>query len=361
MSETNIAVFVSSHGFGHAARSSAVMSALATVNTDIRYHVYTMSPEWFFRESFSGQLVYNAIPTDVGLIQDNPFNENILATLKTLNEFIPFNEDLVDQLASELARLNCELVLCDISPLGIQVAKKTGLPSVLVENFTWDWIYELYRLEHPEIETHIQYLGSIFAQADFHILTEPFCDQGSPDLIVAPISRPPKKDIKDIKRSLEISEKEKTVVITMGGVPDKYSFLHDLNRFSGVRFIVPGVGERVQRDGNVILLPHHSAYYHPDLIAMADAVVGKVGYSTLAEVYSVGIPYGYVARERFRESPFLTDFVDKRMTGIRMENDEYRNGKWIEKIDALLALPRRDRRPENGADQVAAFIIEHVL
>ena len=37
---------------------------------------------------------------------------------------------------------------------------------------------------------------------------------------------------------------------------------------------------------NLILLPHHSVFFHPDLVNASDAVVGKLGYSTLAAVLS---------------------------------------------------------------------------
>jgi len=34
------------------------------------------------------------------------------------------------------------LSICEIAPMGILVAKETRVPAILVDNFTWDWIYQ---------------------------------------------------------------------------------------------------------------------------------------------------------------------------------------------------------------------------
>src|SRR2546430_2106058 len=36
------------------------------------------------------------------------------------------------------------LVIADVPPLGISAAHAAGIPSVIVSNFTWDWIYAYY-------------------------------------------------------------------------------------------------------------------------------------------------------------------------------------------------------------------------
>ena len=65
--------------------------------------------------------------------------------------------------------------------------------------------------------------------------------------------------------------------------------------------MIPGSPHRAH-DGHIIRLPAQSAFYHPDLIHAADVVVGKLGYSTLAEVWAAGVPFGYVVRPQFPES-----------------------------------------------------------
>ena len=54
------------------------------------------------------------------------------------------------------------------------------------------------------------------------------------------------------------------------------------------------------REKNVILLPANTDLYHPDLVHAADAVVAKLGYSTVAETYSAGVPLGIFLAVIFR-------------------------------------------------------------
>ena len=51
-----------------------------------------------------------------------------------LAELLPYSEELLNDLARQCA--GCRFILADIAPLGIAVAQRTGIPSVLVENFT---------------------------------------------------------------------------------------------------------------------------------------------------------------------------------------------------------------------------------
>ena len=76
---------------------------------------------------------------------------------------------------------------------------------------------------------------------------------------------------------------------------------------------------------------------------LADAVVGKVGYSTLAEVYHAGVPFGYVMRSNFRESEPMAAFIEKEMQGVYLKESEFSSGRWIAKLQDLLNLNRVQR------------------
>jgi UDP-N-acetylglucosamine:LPS N-acetylglucosamine transferase len=110
-----------------------------------------------------------------------------------------------------------------------------------------------------------------------------------------------------------------------------------------------------------IQCPLHSKFYHPDLVNASDAVVGKVGYSTLAEVYQAGIPFGYVVRSNFRESEPMAAFIEKNMQGIFLKEPDFSSGRWIPKLRDLLNMNRVQKRVVNGAEQIGSFIRERIL
>ncbi len=354
--EQRIAYFISPHGFGHAARSAAVMQALQKQNPWIQFEIFTQVPAWFFRESGVENFNYHPLLTDIGLVQKTPLIEDLEETVRRLNQLLPFDLSQIQNLAEWINVLKCQLVVCDIAPMGIAVAKEAGIPSVLIENFTWDWIYEGYLDQDPELRSHINYLQGVFNQANYRIQTEPVCAYRSADLITSLVSRKVKTPPLQIREKLGISPHARMVMITMGGIPDQYRFLEELERRHDVYFVIPGVGESMEIRGTLILLPHHSDFYHPDLVHACDAVIGKLGYSTVAEVYYAGVPFGYVIRSKFRESQVLAAYVRHKMRGLALAETEFQNGNWLSRLSELLALPRIYPNHPNGAIQIANFI-----
>lgn len=354
-----IACFVSPHGFGHAARTSAVMLALRQRRPELRFEIYTRAPEWFFRETLGAGHRYHSLLTDIGMAQRTPVEEDAAETLRRLGAFLPFPEARLDSLAAALHASDCRMVLCDISPLGIAAARRAGIPSLLLENFTWDWIYAAYLDEAPGLAEPMAALQQIYSLAEFHIQTEPVCNpQLGVDLVAAPISRPPRTDRVTLRHQLGASPESRVILVTQGGMEGYVSVSEHLARAEDLFFIIPGASSIMERWGNQLLLPHHSGFYHPDLLHASDAVVGKPGYSTLAEAYAAGIPFAYLPRRRFREYPVLAAYIERQIGGFAVSVAEFEQGGWIDRLRALLKTHRRQPGEADGAAQVADFILQ---
>lgn len=355
----SIAYFISPHGFGHAARAAAVMSALHAQEPTLHFEIFTRVPRWFFADSIGGAFTYHSLLTDVGLAQENALNENIPQTLKRLREFFPFDQSRISNLAQRVTRLKCRAVLCDIAPLGIAVARAAGVPSILIENFTWDWIYAGYTRDDARLKKYAAYLRGIFRAANYHIQTEPVCAARACDLVTRPVAREPRTAAKEIRARLAIPPRARVILITMGGTPSapQHAFLDRLTQIARVHFIIPGNHRRAEKRDNLILLPHRSAFYHPDLVHASDAVIGKAGYSTVAEAYRAGIPFGYISREKFREAKTMARFIETEMRGIEISATDFESGRWIAPLPDLLAMPRLAHHAPNGATQIAKFIL----
>ena len=349
-----IAFFISPHGFGHAARAASVMEGMVRIESSILFDIFTTVPPWFFDRSNTFAFEYHSLLTDIGLVQKSPFQEDLSATVQQLKSYLPFDQAKITAVAEKIRQLQSTLVICDIAPMGILVADEAAVPSVLIENFTWDWIYQGY--EEAGLNEFNPYLQSIFAKATHHIQTEPICNPTSVDFSAAPASRKIKTPAGEIRQRLGLTQRCKVIAVTTGGVPKNYGFIEKLKNQSATYFIISGAGKSVDIQDNLILLPANSEFYQPDLINASDAVIGKVGYSTIAEVYHAGVPFGYSARARYRESEPLVDFIENKMHGFTISESEFNNGDWIHRIEDLLALPRIERKTPNGADQIAGFI-----
>lgn len=333
------------------------MAALRQSIPTLRFEIFTQVPLWFFQNSLGRDIGYHTLMSDIGLVQKNSLVEDIPETLRRLANFLPFDLTQIEKQADQVKRLGCQIVLCDIAPLGIAVAKDADLPAVLIENFTWDWIYEGYLPAAAGLSPYINYLRDWFAAADYHIQTRPVCQPQPVHLTTAPISRRSRTPAQETRQQLGLPAQAKAVLLTMGGIPWDYNtFMARLADQPDVYFVIPGGSEQIERRGNLVLLPHHSAFYHPDLVNAVDAVIGKLGYSTVSEAYHAGIPFGYIPRPEFRESGKLEQFVDQHINNVTFTPAQFESGVWVSRLPELLALPRVSRNEPNGADQAARFI-----
>jgi len=352
-----IACFISPHGYGHAARASAVMEAAHEALPGTHFDIYTLVPRRFFEESLRGPFTYRRFLTDIGLAQKSPLEPDLFETVRRLDRLFPLDTDRLLGLADSIRKRGCGLILCDIAPMGIEVARAAGLPSVLLENFTWDWIYESYDVDG--LRRQARYLTGVFEKADHRIQAEPICRLQPGAYRVPPISRRPRSPARTVRAALGVPKGTPLVLVTQGGVHGDFEFLDRLALKKGVCFLVPGASKKkVTRKGSLVLMPHHSGHYHPDLVRAADAVVGKAGYSTLAEVYREGVPFGYVLPVGFRESTVLADFIRDRMPGMPISEERFHTAAWLDDLPDLLALPRGDPPVLDGALEASRILLE---
>lgn len=356
----SLAVFVTPHGFGHAARAAAVMEAIRAIRPDVRFEIFTLVPAWFFADSLGDGFRHHPLRVDVGLVQKTTHEEDPQATLIELQRFVPFDAAAVRLLADGLRALGCDAVMADISPLGIEVGHAAGLPTVLVESFTWDWIYASYLPLVPELAQPIEVLATSLMRATWRVRCEPACGQVRSDLVVPPVSRRPRHGREQTRQDLAVHARRPLVLLTMGGIAWVPDTLAPLASRPDVTFVIPGGAATTRIESNVMLLPHHSTFYHPDLIAAADAVVCKLGYSTVSEAFRAGVPVGYVPRQHFPESPYLERFVQRHMAGLPISLTDARTCAWVEHLDSLLAMPRV-RANEGGAEAAAAFVVASLV
>jgi hypothetical protein len=234
----------------------------------------------------------------------------------------------------------------------LEVAKRLGAPSILIENFTWDWIYDAYLDAAPELGEFARRSADLTATATHHIQCEPACTHAESATQVGPVSRTPRATRAETRRAVGLDESDSRalVLLTMGGM--------------GWGPLTPVLGEKVflvtlggvdglSREDSVLRLPNRSPIYPPDLVWAADALIGKLGYSTVAECFRAGTRLGYIGRARFPESPVLERFVVENVSSTELEPGELEPDDWRHEIEGLLALPRGPALWRNGAEEIA--------
>ncbi len=350
-----IAYFVSPHGFGHAARSAAVLNALFARRPELQAHLFTTVPEWFWRDSLDGPFVQHPVVTDVGLVQKSPTEEDPRATVERLAAVRPF-EERARPLSDELERLDCDVVVCDISALGLAAARRAGVPSILVENFTWDWVYRSYFDVAPELREAAAEMADLYGGAHVRIQTQPICHKVEGSRTVTPVFRRRRSTDEEVREALGLSAESRYALVTMGGTAWRFDGARRLSGPDGLHFVVFAGTAEIERHGHVILLPERSPVYLPDLVAASEVVVGKLGYSTVAEAWAAGCRYLYVSRPEFPESPLLAEFVERYLPSLETGLEGFTTGEWTASLGELLERPRPVSRRVNGADRIAELV-----
>ena len=165
-----------------------------------------------------------------------------------------------------------------------------------------------------------------------------------------------------MRSQLGLSLATKMVFISMGGTPHSLPDLEMLAKHYGdIAFVIAGHCPTRATPSNVRLLPINTPLFHPDLVRSANVVIGKVGYSTIAEVFQAGVPFGYFSRPENREMGPLLSFLKEKIQGIHFTDSDYQTNSWLDHLDTLLSMPRIDRSWEpNGADECADAIAQLV-
>jgi len=355
----SIAAFISPHGFGHAARTSSILSFLRLKNPEVSLDIFTTVPAWFFEDSFaSTDFNYHSVLTDVGVAQRSALDEDLDTTVKKLSELLPYRAELVEECCRIVRERNITHILCDISPLGLLVAERCGIPSVLIENFTWDWIYEGYVEQEARLAYYIELFRGLFDKATISIETEPSHRRSQTTFIAPPVSREPRISVDETRRTLGIDDAQKLVLITMGGHSAEYDFVEKLKGDPSITFLISSNGSSITRDGNIIYFPPRSGYYHPDLVAASDLVIAKLGYSTMAEAWSSGVPLAYVARRSFREGDLLESFLRDELPSSKIDLEEWSSGEWVNTALALIGKRSGVRERMNGGERIANYLMD---
>jgi hypothetical protein len=355
----SIAYFITSHGFGHAARACALMNAIYHMDQQSVFEIFTSVPEWFLADSLNCNWHLNKMETDVGLVQSSPLFIDHVSSIETINSFYPLSEERILEVVKKLYESKSIASICDISPLGILAAKEMNIPSFLVENFTWDWIYQQLGRENQAYTNIASILKTYFKHADYHIHLVPGCPTTS--LVHAsfgPIARTQVADVSSIRRKLGFQGKKPYVYISLGGIESDFHIPENL--ISDDFFIVCLTNTKTPVIGkHVLQLPHHSGFHTQDLLTSSSLVVGKPGYSTVAELVLAGLPFFYLPRPDFPECQYLENYVQQNVAYLILNQNEFFSGEWLKHVPCYLGK-KNQNPPENEIFQVAKYILDRI-
>lgn len=357
-----LACFVSSHGLGHASRVCAVLQQIAKELPTLEVWLAGDTPLWFWKMNLPQNCTFILYEeaTDVGLVQAGPFKHELKLTLERVLGFIQFPADRIKNVIAEVKKFQPHFILSDISPLGIKIGQHLKMPTLLLENFTWDWIYQPFLEKEKRFEEIIFAMQQIYSLVDMRLQCTPFCQAIAGARVLNPVYRQSMGDKKHLFSQLGIDEDEQYILVTTGGI----SMHHSFGEISQDHYLViPGDYPKKTSHGRTIYLPMNANISFPDLVQEASCVVGKAGYGTIAECWGMNTPFLGVFRNSFRESDVLRKFCQQNLVFQEISLQGFHDGSWVNSLPSLFAKASKMNSIDrvNGAKQASAEMIKFAL
>lgn len=363
-----VVFYISGHGFGHASRDLEVVHALCAIQPETRVVIRTSVPPSFFHVSAHVPVEVQSAATDTGVVQIDSLRLDEAETIRQAGAFCATFDARAGDEAQVLRDVHADMVIGDVPPLAFAAAARAGLPSILLGNFTWDWIYEGYPSFAREAPEAMAAIRDGYAQAT-RALRLPF--HGGFDTVrgvtddIPLIARQSQRVPSDTRTLLGLDRSKPTVLSSFGrygltlpydGIAHDGAFTlivtdHDRDPAASS----PGADLKVVSRQDLLRL----GLRYEDLVAAADVVVSKPGYGIVSECIANGASLLYTARGRFVEHDLLVREMPAVLRCRFIEQDDLLAGRWSDAVKGLLGQPRpRATLPVDGADVAARAILE---
>ena len=346
--------FVSGHGFGHAVRSSLVIRELARLG--VRVEIFSSIPKGIFDSKLQGvDYGYHNGEMDIGVVQSDSISIDIPATYEAWSKFIDSRESWIDRYLEMCGKLKTSAIVCDIVPFAIPLARKAGLPSILVATFTWDAILNFYADEDARFEKLSNELLRMYYEVSLMISTP--LSFGLPriaeSVTVPLIGAKCALGESEIRKKLGLDERP-AFLVSFGGLGLNGIERLGLKRMKDYQFLF--LADRSQRDGNLITCDNASVT-HEELVKISRAVITKPGYGVSAECILNRTAMIYTSRGKFAEYEPLVDELKKYIPMTFISNEELFSGglaPLLEKSMEFVPGLRRDKGTgaKESSDQI---------
>ncbi len=360
-----ICFYISGHGYGHASREIEVLNQLPSRLPGWDLVVRTSASPWLFERTAPPGLTLIEGACDSGVIQIDSVRLDEAATVRAAAAFYADFARRTAVEAALLTRHDARLVIADAPPLGCAAAAAAGIPSVVLSNFTWDWIYEAYPAGPPHDFLRVIRDAYALAEAGWRLpLHGGFA--GFSRLVDVPfVARIATVPPAEVRRRLALPAEAPLALTSFGG--------YGLGAFDPGRLecgerwqvVVTGRQPPPTLPESVHFIDDDAVYAagmrYEDLVAAVDVVVTKPGYGIISECIANRTAMLYTSRGRFPEYDVMVAEMPRFLRCAYIDHDTLLAGRWREALEALARQPAPpEHPPTNGAEVVAGMIVARV-
>ncbi|TBU33505.1 hypothetical protein BD311DRAFT_684943 [Dichomitus squalens] len=133
--------YCSGHGYGHATRVSAFARHLLSLESQPIVHIVSSAPRHVFADSIALGALYRNADIDPVIVQPLAYRVDRRKSVEVLENFLAKKDVKVADESQWLKAVRADCVLSDAAFLGCLAANESGLPSVLITNFSFDSVF----------------------------------------------------------------------------------------------------------------------------------------------------------------------------------------------------------------------------
>jgi hypothetical protein len=362
--------YISGHGFGHAARDMAVINALGPRLPDHQIVVRTSAPRRLFDQTVRVPIRFLEGEVDTGIVQVDGLHLDEAATITRASAFYRTLPARAAADARLLRDHDARLVISDAPPAGCAAASAAGIPSVVLSNFTWDWIYEAYEPDLAAAPDLLPTIRDAYAQAaEAWRLPMHGGFATIPRIIDVPfVARYARADRTacEVRSDLSLPLDKPLALVSFGGYGVAGLRLADLDCLDDAGIVVTAPARQIESIAGPVLAVGEEDIYsrgltYVDLIAAVDVVVTKPGYGIIADCLANKTAMLYTSRGRFAEYDVMVAEMPRFLRCEYLDLDSLLAGRWRDALTRLLRQPPPPEQPRtDGADVVADLIVERL-
>ncbi len=357
MPDLKIAYYISGHGYGHTVRSLQIIKEL--LELDVAIIIKTTTPTFLFKEVLSRSVPVLAEGFDVGLRQIDNIRFDLEKTKENLKALLARAEDLVGKERHFFSNQEISGIVSDIPFIPLAAAGRSGLPSIAVSNFSWDWIYSFYSNEDPEwlplAEACAGYYreGGLLLRLPFHGEMPAFRQAEDIPLV----ARKSSKRKTEIRKNLDLPRGRKIGLIGFSQLDLQEEAIREIARLSrGYIFLIK---DPLNWKSPIFRKVEEVPF--ADLVLAADFVITKPGYGMVADCFSHGTPMIYSDRGEFPEYPILVEGIKDNLASCFMPSQDLYSGHWEPYLENISRQPRlQPKLRTDGARVAAQRIVEWI-
>lgn len=353
---------ISSHGYGHAGQIIPILNELGKRIPDVEVIFRTMVPGEFFEHKLQVKWVLQEGQQDIGCLQRGPLEIDIEGTWKAYHQFHQGWTEKVKKEAEAIGKSEVDLVISNISHLGIAAASEAGKPAVAIASLSWDRILGyLGPLQSDWQQKILLCIQEAYAKTSHLIRLYPGIDMPAfprtsnvgPSFLNCP-SR-----VADIRKILSLNSEDQLVLVAFGGVPFTRFPLNGLQALTGYHFIVSGI--LVPDSFSRISCWERLNVPFLEVLSQCDIVLTKPGYSTMVTAIHYGIPIVYVRRDNFLEESNLVEYAHQYGRAYELTRGDFESGSWEPALNRVRELPLPLVPPPQDGPRQAAEVLETFL